>query len=355
MPSRASICVIVLFISLQSLLSLSTPCHRIALHFEGYFCSDEKTETSYQLIKDNRVFTLKVLDNDPRGKTTILNLERLKKQPYVASLVEYRTVGREIWFVMDYNRQVHLKNMIRVSEDDRQQLSNFFGFFRKVFEGLSNLHRSGFVHAKLTPYSIQLDADENPIISNLDMLVPVDSAHVPRVSLNYISPEALKSAVGGEAIRFRPSMNYYSFGVILYEYLKKRPPVQLIYPSYTSQLLSPVQFGSMDNEDAFELLFKLLKPASKRAKYMEIKHLLEIYERRASSKLLKKNFEYRMRDYIGPGEESVLGKHLRRKYSVFCYCFLGVSGVFMLLSVGVTFKRQFLLVLGGGEKSGLSV
>jgi serine/threonine protein kinase len=324
---------------LNKINSYKIPCGQIISNFKGYFCAENHLQIGYKVIKDNKIFTLRSLPNDSKGKMAIINMGRTIDIPYIANLVDQVSLNEEIWYIMEYNSENSLRKQMNSKNYDIQDLVKDVDLFDKIFQGLHGLHKAGFVHSNLTPSSIQIDDQGNPVIADLQYLVLNGAKKHPLIPLNYISPEGLKSAIEGIHAIYRPEMNYYSYGVIFYEYLKKKPPIVLIYPSYTSQLLSPITFGSLDNEDIFHFLFSILKPRSKRAEYMELQYLLNRMKLGLTNRPLKRNFTYNMRQYIGKGEESCLGKILKRNYEDL-YWYLTIFTVCLLFaSILSTYKQ----------------
>jgi len=185
-------------------------------------------------VERAREVALKVLDMEGRyarsERDRLLDSARLDieaaNRARHPGLVTVYAIGR------DGRGNVYLAEELIVGSDLRERLSgapardqaSVSGTLADVAEALAALHAAGVVHRDLKPENIMLRADGSPVIVDFGIAHIVGLAEKPgsisRGSPEYFSPE---QALGAEP---KPSDDMYSFGVILWEWLKGSRPTR---------------------------------------------------------------------------------------------------------------------------------
>ncbi|MFH8973328.1 serine/threonine protein kinase [Streptomyces sp. NPDC017890] len=87
----------------------------------------------------------------------------------------------------------------------------------QVCEGLTQLHRAGWVHGDLKPANVLLMSDGSARLADFNMAAELEGTHAytPAFSTpDYTPPELLWSEIGERGRRIRPSADVWAFGVL---------------------------------------------------------------------------------------------------------------------------------------------
>ncbi len=101
----------------------------------------------------------------------------------------------------------------------------------QLTELVNYLHRQGIVHGNLKPSNVLLAADGIPRLADFRLTGGLFVGELPQPdsaasSLNYLAPELVAGdAMPGTPVEPRPYTDIYGLGLILYELLAGRPPI----------------------------------------------------------------------------------------------------------------------------------
>ncbi|KOU66353.1 serine/threonine-protein kinase [Streptomyces virginiae] len=101
-----------------------------------------------------------------------------------------------------------------VPEADRGRL------IAEICEGLSHLHRSGWVHADLKPENVLLGADRSVKLSDFGLATELTGTHgyaPPMGTLDYLPPERWRAPLGELGVLVRPTADIWALGVVIHE------------------------------------------------------------------------------------------------------------------------------------------
>ncbi|MFF8382676.1 serine/threonine-protein kinase [Streptomyces kanasensis] len=101
-----------------------------------------------------------------------------------------------------------------VPEADRSRL------IAEICEGLSHLHRSGWVHADLKPENILLGEDHSVRLSDFGLATELTGTHgyaPPLGTLDYLPPERWRAPLGEFGVQVRPSADIWALGIVIHE------------------------------------------------------------------------------------------------------------------------------------------
>ncbi|MFD3945128.1 serine/threonine-protein kinase [Streptomyces sp. NPDC058579] len=89
-----------------------------------------------------------------------------------------------------------------------------------ICEGLSHLHRSGWVHADLKPENVLLAADGSVKLSDFGLATELTGTHgyaPPMGTLDYLPPERWRAPLGELGVRVRPTADIWALGIVIHE------------------------------------------------------------------------------------------------------------------------------------------
>ncbi|MFD8952351.1 serine/threonine-protein kinase [Streptomyces xanthophaeus] len=101
-----------------------------------------------------------------------------------------------------------------VPEGDRGRL------IAGICEGLSHLHRSGWVHADLKPENVLLGTDRSVKLSDFGLATELTGTHgyvPPMGTLDYLPPERWRAPLGELGVQVRPSADIWALGIVIHE------------------------------------------------------------------------------------------------------------------------------------------
>lgn len=89
-----------------------------------------------------------------------------------------------------------------------------------ICEGLSHLHRSGWVHADLKPENVLLGTDRSVKLSDFGLATELTGTHgyvPPLGTLDYLPPERWRAPLGELGVQVRPSADIWALGIVIHE------------------------------------------------------------------------------------------------------------------------------------------
>jgi serine/threonine protein kinase len=133
------------------------------------------------------------------------------------------------WFVS----QFHPKGSI--IKNKKQFIGNFIGAlkaFRPLVEGVSELHKRGWVHRDIKPENIFVDLDNNLILGDFGLIFFTDTQHT-RVSgtwENVGSRDWMPAwAMGMRIEEIKPTFDVFCLGKLLWAMISEKPTLRLWY------------------------------------------------------------------------------------------------------------------------------
>jgi serine/threonine protein kinase len=147
--------------------------------------------------------------------------------PNVVSVVDFGTDGQAFYLAMELLDGMTLEQMI--SLQGHIELEAAVRIAKQISEGLTEVHRLGFVHRDLKPGNVMLvgtGTEEQAKILDFGLVGIIGDADVTRVTQQgftlgtpaYMAPEQLSDA------RVGPQADLYSLGLVIHEMLTGAPP-----------------------------------------------------------------------------------------------------------------------------------
>ena len=185
------------------------------------------------------------------------------QHPFLVSAHFTFQTDAKVFIVLDYvpggELFGRLKTEGRISES-RARL-----YAAEILLGLQHLHKLGFIYRDMKPENILVDADGHLKVT--DFGFAKNNITNERQTTNtfcgtpeYLAPEVLRQQP------YTRSVDWWSFGVILFEMLSGIPPFFDSNPKkmYMGILFEPIQFPSYFSRKAIDLIMKLMDRDSTR-------------------------------------------------------------------------------------------
>jgi serine/threonine protein kinase len=242
-----------------------------------------------------------VKENDEWSQNEVKILNKLKNTPYVTNLLESKNTEQYILNIVDNKGNVSLEDF-KTNTEFFKHSHNFFTFFRKLFEGLSNIHKKGIVHADFKPFNILIDENHDPLIIDFEYAVQNNSIALPRGTFNYMSPEIFRHFGRGSFTTFETCNDLFSFGIIMFEVYTQRLPFRIYNRNYKEMMTKTVHFYKSDNWEIFKIAAGLIRPKSSRISEKKVTELLEKNWLKTSHEKLEHDVSYKLADFADSSE-----------------------------------------------------
>ena len=232
--------LILILLLITNIISSQTPeirnmrCSQANRKFEGYKCVKENKIGSgasgvvFQLKKVNtsQLYILKAQDSASKKiekNKDLSYLIKLNDIPGVIHLEDYKFEDDILYEILEMGELGDLKKNLRSNYFNDQK--NIVKVFKKLIEAIDDIHSEDVVHADIKSDNIVLKSDYTPKIIDFDLSVPLGAKKGGRGTIPYMDPLILESW-GKYYIRYNPSIDIYSLGIVLYEMVNKKVPFE---------------------------------------------------------------------------------------------------------------------------------
>ena len=199
----------------------------------------------------------------------IENIIRFKKEVSLLSELDLRETTKildmgeyhdNFFIVME---QIDGKTLDKYIESD-MTIRKIVSVFLKVLYVIEKIHTKGVLHKDLKPQNILIDENENVKIIDFDFSEALkDSAthDIFEGTIRYSSPEQIGLIRSNIDVR----SDLYSLGVIFYEILTKRLPIdgenlnELVYNQISKMPDDPIKYNAKIDDTLAKIVLKLLE------------------------------------------------------------------------------------------------
>ncbi len=141
--------------------------------------------------------------------------------PYIIKVYEYVAMKPQPFFVMEYFQSENLKFAMKHLPEPVQ--TNEFYILRQIAEALAHIHAMGVIHRDVKPENVLVSSDAEVRLIDFSLAQGKWRQRIPFLHRRegtpvYMAPEQIR----GKKCDARTDI--YSFGVLMYELLAKRPP-----------------------------------------------------------------------------------------------------------------------------------
>lgn len=323
---------IIFIIIFQSITSI---CKENIVYFENYDCLQDlpigsgSNGTIYLVQKKNQRFILKSQSTSNLSEKELSILKKLKGSWYVTQLVDFKRTASQIHIIMSYGFNGTLLDFIQNS-DYLDHYDNIVRFFFKLFVGLEAIHTAGYVHADLKLENIMVDSENQPMIMDFDLAVPVNQMDLPRGTLSYMPPEIFQHFILESTVMFTTAVDVYSLSVLFYQIVKGKKPFEIDVLDYNRLLNQQIDFSAADRTDFYEYISQTLVPLSHRISFKSAKNLMEKMHSNLTPGLLGFPWKYTLRQFASENEQKISSDKIDRLiYSILALLVIVFFAVFI--------------------------
>jgi serine/threonine protein kinase len=322
--------------------SITSTCSDYVKHFPKYSCVNEdplntgSNGSAYVIKTEDKEYIMKHQATSEDSLSELNILQRLTGAPYVVQLQDVFRNEEYTLFIINYGSKGNLEVFVESLEEiSYEYLSKFF---MKLFIGVNAIHERGFVHADLKFENIVVDENGDPIIIDFDLSVYINSMSNPKGTLNYMSPEVLRSFVIDEQVLYTPETDLYSLMVMYYEMFNKSKPYILFEINYASLMNSEIFFIKNQPNDFYSMVSSGIMPLSNRSKFKDLFNKLKNFQIEDDDGI-EEDKAYRMIEYAHEGEgyidDEELGEDHITIVNIIQITFCLVFAVFVLISCNI--------------------
>jgi serine/threonine protein kinase len=266
-------------------------------------------------------------------------LKKLKDSLYVVQLVESKTDEENIYMILTYGNQGNISDYLK--KNDLTSFTSVIDAFKKIFAGVDNIHKAGYVHANLKPQNILVDQDGDPIICGLDLSVEINTTGLPRGDPLYMAPEVMKSYIEGTMVEFSDLTDLYSLSVMFYEIFSGVKPYYLFGMKYNVLMNTEIYFDKDQPKQFFDFIELGIKPVSHRACFEEAQDFLKLVEIDEDD-VNEESYSYKMISYADLDEKRVTIKPLGNYNIMMVYLILLCLTAYFILKYFIKFVLIFI-------------
>ncbi|OMJ75788.1 hypothetical protein SteCoe_25014 [Stentor coeruleus] len=206
-----------------------------------------------KVLKKEKIFA----QNLVRYVMTERNVLSYINHPFIVRLRYAFQDTDKVFLVLDYCQGGNLTTCINRYQRLPEEIARIYSC--EIVLAISELHRRGIIYRDLKPDNVILDADGHALLADFGLSKEGILDNVSTTSfcgsIAYLAPEMIRRQGHGKAV------DWYLFGVILYEMLTGKPPY---YNSDRKILLQNIESAKLKipprlSEEAKDLLKNLLK------------------------------------------------------------------------------------------------
>ena len=201
------------------------------------------TNSTAFLIKDekDKLYIMKVQTKSSQSLYESKMMDMLKGEKYIIQKIS-ETFSDDIHIlVLHFVERKTLETVISTT-DYFSDVFKIFDFFKKLIEGLKNIHKHNFVHSNISITNILVTENYEPVITGLNSLVKENSLHNFRGTPVFMSPEIILGMNLREKIKYTRSVDIYAAGIVLYFIKMHMYPFESYQLRYSTLINTPIIF-----------------------------------------------------------------------------------------------------------------
>lgn len=222
---------------------------------------------------DGQMYAMKILNKkyamDTKDQLLFMNERNLLVQgrrcEWLPRLFAAFQDSDNMYFIMEYCPGGDLWNLIDRTKNFHLPEDEAKFYLAELLLAIEEVHGLGYVHRDIKPHNVLIDARGHIKLCDFGSSAPMDTtgqvtSTLPIGTADYMAPEILQAQESD--IRYGREVDWWSFGVVMYEILQGDPP---FYGDPTS-----LTFGKILNHDE-HLIFNSDIPMSPQAKDLILK------------------------------------------------------------------------------------
>ena len=183
----------------------------------------------FKMYALKQVSYVKVVEDKVQEEIKLM--EKLKGNPFVIQIVEYQSIGNEVYIVMELG-ETDLSKLLMALQGKDIDMNVIRVYWQQMLRSVSAVHERAIIHADLKPQNFVLVNGTLKLIDfGISKEMHQDSTHVTMGTgvgtPSYLSPEVLNyGKVTSSKARITKKADIWSLGCILYQMVFGKTPFQ---------------------------------------------------------------------------------------------------------------------------------
>ena len=297
-----SLLFLVILLLLQA-PALAHVCSDYIKYFPNYTCKEEEQKgsgasgTGFLVEKDGQLFILKIQPTTQKSAMELATLSALAEEDFVVTLYEVQTDKKNTMAILEYGEQGNLLHVLKNS-DYFTSFLNCVSFFRKLVQGVINIHKHGIVHADIKLENIVITDKFEPLIIDFDLSVKISEKKPIRGTRKYMAPEIIGSFGKSSNLVYDRAIDIYSLGVVFYAMVKEEFPISFQGFEYSQMLHHKIHFKANDKLFFMKMVKSMIALTASRISETNLIEELNQFVLKPSNDILQHESTYMLSDSI---------------------------------------------------------
>ena len=246
-----------------SKIKSSFTCEELVINFPEYQCSksdsiySSKGQEFFLVTSSSTSYILKQMEPLAKCRQELETLRKFEGMDDIEQVFRSLVREKDCLSIRTYAAKKNINKSLS-QEQYFTSPHNILAFIRRIVYALKKIHEAGLVYANLKPSSVYISQKFLPILTDFGNVQEIGTQAKIRGTKSIMSPEMIKAFDNNQDFDYRPTMDYYAVGVLLYYMSKERFPIEDVGLKYNKWIESPIEFDKGDSSEFYKICSSLL-------------------------------------------------------------------------------------------------